>query len=246
MSSVVKVALGAVIVALGMVGAAALTSNLFVRVRQEQAITVKGYAEQNLVSDVGQCRCVLRTRGASLQEAALQLEVARRSVLATLERMGFPAGAWRADPMGSVRIARRDAQGKETNAIEFYDASQALWVTSTNVALIRDLPAGLAELIKGGLDLDVGAPEFTVSDLKDVKIELLGRATEDGYRRALTLAGRSGGRVGALIAAQQGVFQITGRHSTEVSDYGQYDTATIEKTAKAVVRLQYAIEARER
>ena len=45
-----------------------------------------------------------------------------------------------------------------------------------------------------------------------------------------------------LISAQQGVLQITERHSTETSGYGVYDTATIEKTAKAVVTLEYAIE----
>jgi hypothetical protein len=45
------------------------------------------------------------------------------------------------------------------------------------------------------------------------------------------------------MSAQQGVFQITARHSTDTSGYGMYDTATIEKTAKAVVTLEYAIDA---
>ncbi len=67
-------------------------------------------------------------------------------------------------------------------------------------------------------------------------------ATEDGYRRALALAEGSKGKVGALISAQQGVFQITEQHSTDTSGYGEYDTSTIEKTAKAVVTLEYAIE----
>ena len=48
--------------------------------------------------------------------------------------------------------------------------------------------------------------------------------------------------MGALISASQGVFQITARHSTEVSSWGVYDTSTIEKTVKAVVTLEYAIE----
>ena len=61
-------------------------------------------------------------------------------------------------------------------------------------------------------------------------------------RRALALAKGSKGRIGALISAQQGVFQITERHSTDTSGSGEYDTSSIDKSAKAVVTLEYAIE----
>jgi hypothetical protein len=97
-------------------------------------------------------------------------------------------------------------------------------------------------LVKEGVELNVAAPQFYVSDLHDTKLELLGRATDDAYRRAVTLARNSHGKVGALTSAQQGVFQITARHSTDTSGYGLYDTTSIEKTAKAVVTLDYAIE----
>jgi hypothetical protein len=59
----------------------------------------------------------------------------------------------------------------------------------------------------------------------------------------VTLAEKGKGKVGALMSAQQGVFQITQRNSTDTSSYGMYDTSTIEKTAKAIVTLEYAIEA---
>jgi hypothetical protein len=88
----------------------------------------------------------------------------------------------------------------------------------------------------------VSSPEFIVSDLSAVKMDLLAMATGDGYRRALVLAQNSKGTVGALIGAEQGVFQITRPHSTETSSYGMYDTSTIEKSAKAVVTLRYAID----
>ena len=71
---------------------------------------------------------------------------------------------------------------------------------------------------------------------------MLAKATDNAYRWAVVLAENSRGRVGALIVAQHGVLQITERHSTDTSGCGVYDTATIEKTAKAVVTLEYAIE----
>jgi hypothetical protein len=134
------------------------------------------------------------------------------------------------------------AQGKETNETEYYDAYQTITVTSSNVVLIRDVATSITELIKEGIDIRASSPEFFISDLKDTKLGLLARATEDGYRRAMMLAENSRGKVGALVSAQQGVYQITERHSTDISGWGEYNTSTIEKTAKAVVTLQYAIE----
>jgi len=43
------------------------------------------------------------------------------------------------------------------------------------------------------------------------------------------------------VSATQGVFQITAPNSTEVSDYGSYDTSTIEKTVKAVVSCEFSV-----
>ena len=42
----------AVILALGMIGSAALLSKLFVNIKHEKEISVKGYAERDVVSDV--------------------------------------------------------------------------------------------------------------------------------------------------------------------------------------------------
>jgi hypothetical protein len=39
-----------------------------------------------------------------------------------------------------------------------------------------------------------------------------------------------------------GVLQITAADSTDVSDYGVYDTSTIEKDMTAVVSISFAVE----
>lgn len=238
----IQVAIGAVILALGLILSAALVSKLFVRIRHEQAITVKGYAEKELVADIGKFTCGCSVRGVSLQEAHAKLQVSRDRMLAYLQQKQFPAADMDAQTIQIAKVVKRDAQGKETNEIEYYDLSQWVTITSSNVAAIRDVSTAISELIKEGIDLSVSPPEFYVSTLQATKLELLARATDDAYRRAVVLAENSRGRVGALMAAQQGVLQITERHSTDTSGCGVYDTATIEKTAKAVVTLEYAIE----
>jgi hypothetical protein len=238
-----RLAVVAVILALGMVLSSALLSKLFVRIRREQAITVKGYAEKDLVSDVGRFTCAYSARGSSLREAYDRLQEARMVVLEYVRARGFGDGDIATGTIETSKVAKRDVHGGEMNEVEYYDVAQAITVTSSNVTMVRDVANSITELIKEGIDVSACSREFYVSDLKDTKLELLAKATEDGYRRAVALAANSRGKVGALISAQQGVFQITRRNSTDTSGYGEYNTSAIEKTAKAVVTLEYAIEA---
>jgi len=232
----------AVALALGMVLSASLLSKLLIRVRQERAITVKGYAEADIVSDIGRFACTCGARGATMSEAYGTLQRGRQAALDYLLRAGFQGKEITAGTIETTRVPKRNDQGKETNETEFFDLYQTITLTSTNVQRIAEAATGITDLIQNGIDIKASAPEYVVSDLKDQKLRLLAAATEDGYARALTLAQGSKGKVGALTSAQQGVFQITQRHSTDTSNGGEYDTSAIEKTAKAVVTLEYAIE----
>jgi len=242
MNNLMKLAVVALILALGMILSASILSKLFLRVRHEQAITVKGFAEAEVTSDIGQFSSSCTARGDSLKDAYDKLKVNRTVTLAFLKKMGLRENETVVDTIEIAKIAKRDAQGKEMNEIEYYDVSQRFTAISTNVVLIRDTASRITELIQEGLDIQASAPMFMVSDMKDTKLRLLAEATDDGYRRALALAKGSKGRIGALISAQQGVFQITERHSTDTSGSGEYDTSSIDKSAKAVVTLEYAIE----
>lgn len=242
MSAVLKRVFGAAVIAAGMVVSSWMLSRMFVRVRQEQAITVKGYTERDVVSDVGKFTCAFTARGTDLKGAYDRLQQSRRIVLAYLRERGFQENELASGTITTAKIMRRNEQGKETNEVEYHDASQNLTLSSTNVFLIRSVATGITDLIQNGVDISANPPAFYLSDMKDLKLTLLADATRDGYRRAVALAENSGGRVGALISANQGVFQITERNSTDISGYGEYNTDTIEKTAKAIVTLEYEIE----
>lgn len=244
MNNAMKSAAVALVLAVGMILSASLLSRLFLRIRHEQAITVKGYAGTNIVSDVGRLSCICSARGNSLKDAYGKLESNRKATLTFLKQLGLCDSETTVFTIETSKVAKRDPQGRETNEIEYYDLTQEIQVLSTNVTLIRETANRITELIQSDVDIRASAPAFMISDLKDTKLRLLQAATDDGYRRALALAEGSKGKIGALISAQQGVFQITEPHSTDTSGYGEYDTSTIEKSAKAVVTLEYAIESR--
>jgi hypothetical protein len=52
----------------------------------------------------------------------------------------------------------------------------------------------------------------------------------------------TGRGLGDLRSVSVGVFQVTAPNSTEVSDYGVYDTATVQKDVTAVVNVAFALE----
>ena len=137
---------------------------------------------------------------------------------------------------------KRDAQGHLTNELESYILSQSVELKSKNVDRIDKVSKTVTQLIKQDVEIESFAPQYICSSVEKIKLDLLAKATQNAYERAKTLAENSSGKVGSLSSATQGVFQITPVDSTEVTDYGSYDTTTIKKNVKAVVTLEFRID----
>lgn len=242
MGNVVRYSLAATLIAIGMVGSSMLISRFLIRIEHEKQITVKGTAEGSVRSDIGKLTATLRVRDPDRAAAYRTLSGQMRAVL---DKVGESAPADLGVSVGSpsfeeVRKMRED--GTRTNEIEWYEGRQSVGFASSDVHWIERIVPQLNDLIASGYDIRVSRPSYLVSDLTDVKQELLEKVTADGYRRVQQMAKNSGAKVGVLRAAHQGVFQVTEPNSTETSGYGMYDTSTIQKSVKAVVTLEYAIE----
>ena len=99
-----------------------------------------------------------------------------------------------------------------------------------------------ADKICGGeIDVSICAPTYLYSGIEGLKLDLLAKATENAKLRAKTLAEAGGAKLGSIMSASQGVFQITQPLSTEVASYGMYDTSTVEKDVRCVVNVQFAV-----
>lgn len=123
-----------------------------------------------------------------------------------------------------------------------YTCTQTFEVRSARVKEIADLANKAPELIKEGINLNSWAPEYLYTKLADLRIEMLGEATADAKVRAERIAESAGNDIGALRSARMGVFQVTARNSTDVSDYGYYDTSSLDKDITSVVTLSFAVE----
>lgn len=229
--------------ALGLVASALVGADALRDVkRSAQALVVKGFAERPISSDFATWTGSFTTRAAGLAEASAALAADRAAVLAYLDAQGVPEAARELQPATTAVLFERDAQGHVTNRVEGYALTQQVVVASEDVDLVTRVAKESVDLVGRGVELSSWRPEYLYTRLDDLKIEMLGEATADARRRAEVLAEQGGGRIGRLLSAQQGVFQITPAHSTEVSDYGRNDTSSREKSIKAVVTVRYAVE----
>jgi hypothetical protein len=229
------------------VTASALASRAYTK-RMEQIhqsqreITVKGKATARIVSDWGVWTVWAQSSGATLQEGYATLEETNAAVAAYLLDQGFTQREIASGPVKTETYYQRDEDGNKTREIEGYSLSRRYTIGSKRLQQMNDAASGITALIAKGMEVTSSPPEFTVSTLGNIKIQLLADAAADARNRASRVVGGSGGQLTELKSVRQGVVQITQPDSTRVSSYGIYDTTTINKDASVVVTVTFGIE----
>lgn len=231
------------ILAIGLVLSTLIAAGTLQKIKSaNQTITVKGYAEKRITSDLATWSGSFSARGAELVGAYDKLATDLAIVLAYLDKSGVKRDAVEVSSIGTATINKKTADGKDTNEIEGYRLSQAVSIESTDVALVSKIARESTSLIKEGVEFSSNDPDYFYTRLDELKVEMLGAAAKDAHSRAAQLVGASGGKLGKLKWAEQGVFQITPPNSNDTSGYGVNDTSSVDKVIKAIVTLQFAIE----
>lgn len=121
-----------------------------------------------------------------------------------------------------------------------YLLSQLVTISSTDVYLLDRLAKEIPLQSTENSMVTVQSLEFFYSKLADMRVSLIGKAIEDAKARAQSLT--FGGKVGKLKSAGTGVTQVVPVNSTDVSDYGTYDTSTIEKEVIITVKASFVVK----
>jgi len=229
--------------ALGLIISTLIISNTVTRVKlANQTITVKGYAERRIKSDLIVWKGLFTVRGAKLTEAYALLNRDLSLVKEYLVSKGVLENDIIVSSIKTRTFYGRDEQGRPTDQIAGYELEQQVEIRSNEVEKISGIAREATELINKGVRFQSLEPQYFYTKLSDLKIEILAEATKDARQRAEQLAINSGCKVGSLRSASMGVLQITKAYSTEVSDYGIYDTSSLEKDVKAVVTFSFSID----
>ena len=126
--------------------------------------------------------------------------------------------------------------------LQGYNLMQNITVESNEVDKITKVAQDSSSLINQGIVFSSNGLEYYYSKLADLKVEMLGEATKNAAERAKQIVESAGSKIGGLRSANMGVLQITPTNSPDVSDYGYYDTSSIQKQITAIVHASFSVQ----
>lgn len=208
----------------------------------DDSITVTGSAKRRIASDLVVWSAGVSTEAPVLSDAYKELTESVPRIKQYLLSKGVPEDQMVISSISTMQIKARDREGNQTSEIIGYTLSQSIEVRSNDVAKIGQIAREATELINQGILIQSSAPQYYYTQIGELKIEMLGEAAKDAKERAERIASSTGNSIGSVRSAKMGVLQITAADSTDVSDYGVYDTSTIEKDMTAVVNVSFAVD----
>ena len=131
---------------------------------------------------------------------------------------------------------------QQQGAERTYTLRQTIDINSSDIANITEITKNINPLIEKGVVFSTQSLEYTYTKLPEERVAMLSFAIQDAKARAGKLAESSGKKVGQLKSASSGVVQVMSANSTDVSDYGSYDTSKIEKTIMITVKATFTVK----
>lgn len=209
--------------------------------RAGDGVVVTGSARVDVAADRAVWTINAYEQAPDLASAVRGVDRSIEAVTDYLVGGGVPGDAIELEALGtSTNYVWLD--GTQTSDIASYAAYRSLRVRLDDVALIDRLSRDFGVVLETGVGVNAWAPEYYVTSLPDLRPQLLEEAVADALVRAESMVEVTGGTVGAVRAVRSGPFQVSTRDSVDVSDYGMYDTTTIEKTVTATVSVTFAVD----
>jgi len=239
-----KNSLTAIIFGLAIVASAFVLGYSFMnRNKTDGTISVTGLGKADFTSDLIVWEGSFSEESPNLQQAYTDLEKDKKIISDYLLSKGITAEELVFNAVNS----RKDTRGKYTSDGKYvgeeflgYVLTQSLQINSNDVEKVETVSREITELLNKGIQFYSQPPRYYYTKLADLKIEMVSKATADARYRAEQIAENSGGKLGKLISAKMGIFQITGQNSNE--DYswgGTFNTESKEKTASITMKLDY-------
>ena len=211
-----------------------------------ETISVKGLAEKPVTADRAEWRVVIQVQGATIPEALAKLRRERPQLDEFLAKAGFEKTTL-TDSSESVEPNYEQVEGRNGNMRSVQQghlARQTVTINTTEIAKVQAASRGIVQFEAEGHPVHYGEPQYLVSNLEEVKMSLIAAAMQNSRTRASEFAKSGDVKVGRMRSASQGAFYILAAGADQdVSDWGgAYDKSTVDKIARVVVTVDYAIE----
>lgn len=205
----------------------------------ENTISVTGSAKLEVKAD--QAKWTIEVYRQALQEG-LSAGYTQVAADTTAVKAYFKAqGITEEQIVTNTTVADQDWSNSGNDAPVRYRVHQEITVSSPDVDKIQALAQSAQTLITRGYSVSPRQPEYYVSNLPELRVSLLGEAIADAKMRAQEIAKSGGSSVGKLSDASSGVVQVLAPNSTNVEDYGSYDTSGIQKEVSVTARATFVV-----
>jgi hypothetical protein len=202
-------------------------------------ISITGSAREPISANLVKWSLRVDGKAATAAEAARRSRQASSALLAFLRGAGIKADAISPHVVQSeVVLTRVNKRLTRTT----YVVSQGFDVSTGDIDTVQAAATRLGSLLERGVHVSAQPLAFISTDLERAKLQALTAATAEARRRAGILVNGLGGKLGKMRASSLGVYQITPRNSTDVSDYGINDTSSRLKDVTAVVSATFAVK----
>jgi hypothetical protein len=206
--------------------------------RAGNGITVTGSAKTSAVADNAVWTLYVNLSSPTVGAAVKKVDADVAALSSYLTQGGIAADAL---TLGAVSTFANEeyVNGNSTGRILSYRASRDVTVRTSDVQLVSKLSQGIGSLLGTGINVNNYGPQYYISNLPELRPELMSEAMKDAKLRAESLTKAVGGSLGSLANVKAGPIQITTPDSTMTADYGAYDTSTINKTVSATVSVTF-------
>lgn len=207
--------------------------------RANSSLEVTGSSKQRIVSDrVKWTAGFSRSAGSGeLKSGYAQMKQDQDKVENFLAKKGVSK-----DTVNISAVLVDEPNKYNANMPQTYNLRQNVEVKSSDVQKITDLAKNVQELINQDVIFSTQNLEYSYSKLPELRVSMLDGAIKDAKARAEKIAQSTGKTLGTAKSAAQGVVQLLPPESNDVSDYGAYDTQSVEKDAMVTVRLTFELK----
>lgn len=227
------------ILGVSLVLSASIASITFYKLRSMDSISTTGSAKKPVVSDKVKWNSSIsrESRISNIKDAYTKLDSDLKEVKNFLASNGVTPESINISPVYMNEVYEQ-YPGPEKK----YNLVQNIKVESEDVIKISELAKNTSSLIiQKGILFSTNSLEYYYSKLPETRIELIGSAVEDAKKRATELAKAGGKKIGILKSASSGVVQVLSPNSIDVSDYGMYDTSSIDKEIMITVKATFEV-----
>eukprot|EP00003_Mantamonas_plastica_P029680 TRINITY_DN7079_c0_g1_i1.p1 TRINITY_DN7079_c0_g1~~TRINITY_DN7079_c0_g1_i1.p1 ORF type:complete len:245 (-),score=46.99 TRINITY_DN7079_c0_g1_i1:590-1324(-) len=205
----------------------------------DRFVTVKGLSERDVKADKAVWPITFVATDDSLQTAQAKIDADTKTLLDFLATHGI---AREQTELQNLQVTDQLAQSYRSGPIESrYIVNQTIQVRSDDVDAVVGASQDIGKLLQGGIVLGGQGynpgPSYLFTGLNDIKPGMIAAATENAREAALQFATDSGGQLGGIRRATQGLFQILAADGApNMNEAGQ-----INKTVRVVTTMEYLI-----